>query len=62
MAPEDLSEDLTNTYDRILSPYFVGNMVSVGMWYKEFVQVEDDEVLFSLNRIPDKEMRLQDET
>lgn len=44
IGPTEISPELTNSYDQIVCLRSLKNLQSVGMWYREFNQVEDSEV------------------
>lgn len=52
LGPSDIPRDLLKYYDELACPMFLENMRSVGLWYRDFPQVEDDEVLRALGRGP----------
>lgn len=45
VGPSDVGRDVEESYDRIICPHALSNLRGVGLWYEDFNQVEDDEVL-----------------
>lgn len=50
VAPKDVGEEVKRTYDRIICLHEITNLRSIGQWYDDFSQVEDDEVLTILGK------------
>lgn len=45
VGPLDVGSDVREAYDRIICPHPLSNLRGVGLWYENFDQVEDEEVL-----------------
>lgn len=45
VGPSDPGQDVVNSYDRIICLHSLANLRGVGLWYDDFTQVEDEEVL-----------------
>ena len=45
VGPSDVGRDVEESYDRIICPHALANLRGVGLWYDNFDQVEDEEVL-----------------
>lgn len=50
VAPEIVSKEIADAFDDIVCVQAVRNMQSIGMWYKNFYQIEDEEVGDILNK------------
>ena len=50
VGPSDPGKDVIQNYDRIISLHSLSNLRGVGLWYDDFSQTEDDEVLQILKR------------
>ncbi len=50
VGPTEISTKLKNSFDQIVCLKSLENLQSVGMWYREFEQVEDSEVLEVLQK------------
>ncbi len=50
IGPTEISPKLKNSFDQIVCLRSLENLQSVGMWYREFKQVEDSEVLEVIQR------------
>lgn len=48
VAPDMYSPEIKKIYDEVVCPHFIENMSSVGLWYREFSQVDDREVVAAL--------------
>lgn len=45
VGPDEVGQDVEESYDRVICPHALSNLRGVGLWYDNFDQVEDDEVL-----------------
>lgn len=50
VAPQNISADVTHHYDDIICLHSLQNLRGVGLWYQDFSQVEDNEVLSILKK------------
>jgi putative phosphoribosyl transferase len=50
VCPQDISSEVREQFDEIVCLQSPRNFQAVGLWYENFGQVEDDEVMFILNR------------
>jgi putative phosphoribosyl transferase len=50
LGPDDVNPEVKANYDEIICLYELKNMMSVGMWYNHFLQVEDEEVMRVLKK------------
>lgn len=50
VGPNDPGPDVVNSYDRVICLHALSNLRGVGLWYDDFTQVEDDEVLRILKK------------
>ncbi len=50
VGPTEISPELKNNFDQIICLRSLENLQSVGMWYREFKQVEDSEVIDVLQK------------
>ncbi len=50
IGPTEISPQLKNSFDQIVCLKSIENLRSVGMWYRQFEQVEDSEVLEVLQK------------
>lgn len=50
VSPSVKGEDVTKSFDRIISLYDLDNFSGVGLWYDDFSQIEDQEVISILNK------------
>jgi putative phosphoribosyl transferase len=63
VCPENIGPKVREQFDEIICLQSPRNFQAVGLWYENFSQVEDDEVMFILNKhhlnanIPRNEMR-----
>lgn len=49
LGPEFIDAEVEKSFDRIICPFRLQYMASIGQWYEEFPQVSDDEVLKMLS-------------
>lgn len=49
LGPKDISQIVKQNFDEIICLYQPENFMGVGMWYSDFDQVEDEEVMKILN-------------
>lgn len=50
LGPNDLNPDVDANYDEVICLFEIENMMSVGMWYDQFSEVEDSEVMSVLKK------------
>ena len=69
VSSKEAAEEIKNMVDEFLSLLTPDNMMAVGMWYKDFPQVSDEEVLHFLHKqtakpfsIPTKDVWIEDES
>lgn len=55
VAPVHKGQDVSNAYDKIISLYNLENFSGVGLWYDDFSQTEDEEVIRILKGFPPQE-------
>ncbi|MGE3608361.1 MAG: phosphoribosyltransferase [Bacteriovoracaceae bacterium] len=50
LGPKEISQELRENFDEIISLYELYDLRAIGIWYKNFDQVEDDEVIKILEK------------
>lgn len=49
LGPDKIDPDVVEAFDKIICPFRLKNMASIGQWYRDFPQVSDEEVITLLS-------------